>query len=78
MTANNRGYSEVLFQASVEREEEGRPHVHHDLLADILDADKRPGCLLNRFIVDFVVLDTVIIIRHSLVGIPVPILCLHA
>ena len=54
---------------------ESEARIHHDLLADVLNSDKRPSCLLDRLIVDFMVLDTIIIICYSLVRVPIPILC---
>ena len=49
-------------------------HVNHDLFPNVLDADERPGRLLDRFVVNLMVLDTVVIVGDGLLRIPSPVL----
>lgn len=42
--------------------------------AHIDDTDKRPCCLLNRLVVDFMILDTPVIVRYCLLWIPTSVL----
>ena len=49
-------------------------HVNHDLFPNVLDADEWPRRLFDRFVVNLMILDTVVIVGDSLLRIPSPVL----